>query len=154
SSSDAGQPTDSATRLQVTGELPATAALADAIPILLSEYHFDLPASLVAGPQIWQLTNTGAQPHFLGLVELPEGTTTGQLTEFLDMALTGTPAVSALGFDDVQDVYSSVIFSAGQTTWIEVDLTPGTYGVACLVSDRYSQAPHATLGMIQVFTVQ
>lgn len=153
SAPDAVQPTDSATKLLVTGETTAPEEIADAIPVLLSEFSFTMPATLEAGPQIWRLTNTGVQPHFLDLAGLPDGTTTGQLTDFINLSFTGTPAVSELGPEDVHDLYTSVIFSAGQTIWIEVDLAPGTYGVACFVSDQESGAPHALMGMFQVFTV-
>jgi hypothetical protein len=147
------QPTDTATKLQVTGEMTLTEEIADAIPVQLSEYSFIMPATLASGPQIWHLTNTGAQPHFLGLAEVPDGTTFDQVMEFIDTTFTGTPAVSALGPDDVHDVYSSAIISSGQTTWIEVNLAPGTYGLACFFSDQASGAPHALMGMVQVFTV-
>lgn len=68
------------------------------------------------------------------------------------MAFTGTPAASDLALEDIHDLYESSILSSGQTMWIEVDLSPGTYGLACFLPDQGTQAPHAMLGMMQVFT--
>ena len=65
STTDAAPPADTATKLTVTGEMTATEELGGTIPVVLSEYNFDIPATLAAGPQIWQVTNSGAQPHFL-----------------------------------------------------------------------------------------
>jgi hypothetical protein len=44
--------------------------------------------------------------------------------------------------------------SAGRTAWLVVDLAPGSYLAACFVPDRDSGAPHAFLGMLDVFTVE
>lgn len=145
---------DTATKFEVTGELPAGADIAGAVPVTLTEYSFTLPETLPAGPQIWEVTNIGAQPHFLGLAQLPDGTTRDQLAEAVSMAFTGTPAVSALALEDIHDLYETSILSSGQTMWIEVDLSAGTFGLACFLSDQGSQAPHAMLGMTQVFTVE
>ena len=74
--------------------------------------------------------------------------------ELISSAFTGTPAASVLGFDEITDVYATPNISPGHTTWIEVDLAPGTYAVACFVPDQETQAPHALMGMVQVFTVR
>lgn len=147
------QPDDTATKLHVTGELPTAADIEDAISVNLTEYSFEMPTSLAAGPHIWQISNTGAQPHFLDLQELPDGTTLDQVMDLLGFAFTGTPAAPALGLEDTRDLYATPNLSPGQTVWIEVDLAPGTYGVACFVPDQASQAPHALMGMVQVFTI-
>jgi len=147
------QPTDTATKLQVMGTAPAAGDVAGAVPIAMSEYNFALPNAITAGPQIWQLTNTGEQPHLLDLEGVPDGTTLAQVMELVGFAFTGTPAASALGLDQIRDLYATTPISPGQTTWIEVDLAPGTYAVACFVSDQENGAPHALMGMVQVFTV-
>jgi hypothetical protein len=43
--------------------------------------------------------------------------------------------------------------SAGRTAWALVDLPPGTYVALCYVPDREVGAPHALMGMIDVFSV-
>jgi hypothetical protein len=37
--------------------------------------------------------------------------------------------------------------------WLALDLQPGTYVALCFIPDEAPGAPHALLGMIQVFTV-
>ena len=106
--------------------MTATAGITDAFPVLLSKYSYSMPATLAAGPQIWQMTNSGFQPHILGLAELPDESTTGQLMVFINTSFTETLSVSALGPDDIHDIYVWVSFSSGQTTWIEVNLAPAT----------------------------
>jgi hypothetical protein len=124
---------------------------ADSSTIAVSEYSFAIPIALGAGPQIWQLTNTGTQPHLMDLAGVPDGTTFDEVMEFLSSAMTGTPAASTLGFEDIREVYSTPNISAGQTMWIEVDLAPGTYAATCFIPVRASGAPHALMGMVQVF---
>jgi hypothetical protein len=153
SANAAVQPADTATKLQVTGDLPAAGDIAGAIPVTLTEYSFTLPTGLVAGPQIWQVTNAGTQPHFLDLQGLPDGTTLGQVMDLIGFAFAGTPAASALGLEDTRNLYATPNLSAGQTTWIEIDLAPGTYAVACFVPDQATHAPHALMGMVRVFAV-
>jgi hypothetical protein len=149
---EASEPEDTATKLNVSGDMSAAGDIADAVPVTLTEYSFTLPATLATGPQIWAVTNIGAQPHFLGLAGLPDGTTLDQLAEAISMAFTGTPAASALSLEDIHDIYETSILSSGQTMWISVDLAPGTFGLACFLPDEETGAPHAMLGMMQVFT--
>ena len=150
------QPIDTATKLQVTGELTPAGSIEGAIPLSLTEFAFGLPDTIATGPHIWQLTNTGAQPHFMDLEGLPVGTTSEQLEELVGAFFTGTPAVTdiELSDSDLVDIDGTEIISPGQTTWIEVDLDPGTFAVACFIPDQGSGAPHIMMGMYQLFTVE
>src|SRR4051794_6887835 len=85
----ATQPVDTASKVQVTGELLAGGEVPSAVSIDLTEYSFAMPDTLTAGPQIWQLTNAGEQPHLLDLEWLPGGTTFDQVMELLSFAFTG-----------------------------------------------------------------
>jgi hypothetical protein len=146
-------PKDAYSALQVTGELPLAREIAGAVPVNLKEFTFEFPATMMAGPQIWKVTNTGKQPHFLDLVGVPPGTTFEQGMEFISSYFTGTPAASILTAEDLRDIYSAPSISSGQSQWIQVNLEPGTYAVACFIPDQDTGAPHALMGMIQVFTV-
>lgn len=147
------QPEPSYSSLQVTGALPVAQEVAGAVPVNLKEYTFEFPATVKAGPQIWKVTNTGKQPHFLGLASAPAGTTFNQLMDYISSAFTGTPATSVLTDEDLRDIYSAPNISSGQSQWIQVNLDPGTYVVACFIPDQDTGAPHALMGMIQVFNV-
>jgi len=149
------QPTDTGVALEVTaGQAAATpAAIAGAVPVNMKEYTFELPASIASGPQIWDMGNTGTQPHFMVLWGVPDGTTMTQVLGTISSFMTGTPAADALGFDDIQDVYDTAFISPGQHSWIQVNLDPGTYAAVCFFSDKETGQPHAMEGMITVFTV-
>jgi hypothetical protein len=127
------------------------------LTVEMTEYTFTgLPDQIATGDHLMKVTNTGAQPHFMEFVTLPEGTTTEQLLGFLQSAFSGTPMAGPTpAFDETsfQDVAETGILSASNTFWVPLNLPPGTYGVACFVPDKDTGLPHAGLGMAQVFTV-
>jgi hypothetical protein len=147
------QPKDWYSAFQVTGDLPTAREIADAAPVNLKEFTFEFPATITAEPQIRHVTNTGKQPHFLDLIGVPEGTTFNQVMDYISSAFTGTPATSVLTDEDIRGVYNVPNISSGQSQWIQVNLDPGAYAVACFVPDQDTGAPHALMGMTQVFTV-
>lgn len=119
------------------------------------EYAFlGLENPVPAGEQVWKITNTGKQPHFMDVVTLPAGTTQQQLMEAINAEMSGTPVAGGLDLSHITDVGGTSTLSPGQTMWTAFDLAPGTYGVACFFPDQQSGAPHAALGMVAVFTVQ
>jgi hypothetical protein len=147
------QPEDTAQPLQVTAGSAATpAAIADAVPVNMKEYTFEIPATVASGPQIWEMGNTGTQPHFMVLFGVPDGTTMEQVLATVNTFMSGTPAADALAFEDIHDVYDSSFISSGQHEWIQVNLDPGTYAAVCFFGDKDTGQPHALLGMITVFT--
>jgi hypothetical protein len=148
------QPKDTAQTLQVTAGTAATpTAVAGAVQVNMKEYTFEIPASVASGPQIWDMGNTGTQPHFMVLFGVPDGTTMNQVMGTVSSFMTGTPAADALNFEDIHDVYDSAFISPGQHTWIQVNLDPGTYAAVCFFGDKATGQPHALLGMITIFTV-
>jgi len=155
SSDDAAQPQDSSQPLTVTGGTPTAEAAAPsgAVAVTMTEYTFEVPAGLAAGPQIWDLSNAGEQPHFLVLWGVPEGTTMQQVMDTIGAFGSGTPVPGMLAFQYLRDVYDTTFVSGGQHEWIQVDLDAGTYAAVCFFPDRASGAPHALMGMITVFTV-
>jgi hypothetical protein len=148
------QPKDTAQTLQVTVGTAATpTAVAGAVQVNMKEYTFEIPASVASGPQIWDMGNTGTQPHFMVLFGVPDGTTMNQVMGTVSSFMTGTPAADALAFEDIHDVYDSAFISPGQHIWIQVNLDPGTYAAVCFFGDKATGQPHALLGMITIFTV-
>ncbi|MGI8475889.1 MAG: hypothetical protein ACR2OO_05910 [Thermomicrobiales bacterium] len=146
----------SAAKLKVTGDLPAGSAdLPGAIKVNLKEYTFEIPDGVKPGLQIWHLTATGEQPHFMFLAKVPAGTTEQQVltTMSFDDTKGATPGPEMLTRKDFQPVYSSSDISTGQSLWVQVDLKAGTYVAMCFVNDKATGAPHAMMGMVTVFTV-
>jgi len=110
----------------------------------LIDFSFTFPETVAPDRQVWEVTNTGAQPHELLLVYSPEPVTAEQVLEALeseDSEIELTPAGGA-GW-----------LSPGQTAWTEVDLQQGTYVALCFVFDPSTGMPHAMMGMVSVFTV-
>ena len=70
--------------------------------------------------------------------------------------MTGTP-VAYSGLNPDEDLIP-IVFTGTQSmntsTWIEVDLTPGSYGLACFFPDLSDGMPHANHGMYNVVKVE
>lgn len=144
--------------VEVTGEVTgATPPDADVV-VEMFEMDFTMPDEIAAGPLVWEVTTVGAQPHFMLLSRYPEQFTEEDVMELL--ATFGPPASPeaatpepALDFALVEDVFDSGVLSTGQTNWVAIDLEPGYYVALCFITDPESGAPHAMLGMIELFEV-
>lgn len=127
------------------------------ITVAMTEYAFEgMPNQITAGDHIIQFTNTGTQPHYAAIYQVPAGETTEQLSQALHSIYTGTPTAGATP-SGVDQSFTSVgltgVLSPGNMFWIPFNLPAGTYAMVCLVPDKSSGVPHAGLGMVQVFTV-
>jgi len=128
---------------------------------VMAEMYFEVP-EIAAGPQIWNVVNNGQQVHHVVLAGVPAGTTEDDVMELIEAEFAGppaspeagaTPVETALAFEEVEDVFYSLLFSAGQANWYEVGIEPGTYAMLCFMPDP-SGTPHVMLGMIKIFTVE
>lgn len=154
--------TDDFHTLTITGEMPEVGEVPGAVEIVMAEMYFELPETIAAGPQIWKVVNKGQQVHHIILAGVPDGTTEEQVLELVNFQFAGppaspeagaTPVEPALTFEDVEDVFDTLLFSTGQANWYDVDIQPGTYAMICFLPDP-SGTPHVMLGMIEVFTVE
>jgi hypothetical protein len=156
-----GEDADLPKIVTVTGEMPAVEDPAGAVEIEMDEFDFAVPDDLAAGPQVWQVTNVGEQPHHMIGVSVPDGTTEEQVAElaatFFGPPATpeagATPVEPALSFEDVEDAFEVGILSTGRVNWLGFDLAPGTYAAICFLPDPETGMPHVMLGMVEVFTV-
>ena len=133
------------------GEDPA----ADGV-VRLFEYNFELPEVLAPGPQVWELTNTGEQPHELLLAWSPKPVTAEQVVQMFmneNEDENATPIGGGPSFAEIEPVGGMGWLSPGATAWTEVDLRPGTYIALCFVFDPATGMPHVAMGMVAVFTV-
>lgn len=151
------------TTVTVTGEMPALDEPSAAVEAAMVDYDFEISSPVPAGANVWKIVNQGNDPHHLILSKVPDGTTEEQVHDLV-MSLFGpsgeeaaTPASPsdepALAFEDVLDVYETLILSSGRAMWVEIDLEPGTYGAICFIPAP-DGTPHVMLGMIEVFTVE
>jgi hypothetical protein len=144
----------------VTGELADMGGVEGAVEIVMAEMYFEVPETIEAGPQIWNVVNNGQQVHHVVLSRVPDGTTEQQVMELASSfgppaspEAVATPVEPALSFEDVQDVFYTLLFSEGQQNWYDVTVEPGTYAMICFMPDP-SGTPHVMLGMVEVFTVE
>jgi hypothetical protein len=152
-----GSPTPAPVALTVTaatGTVSAPNATAD-VDVTTAEYTFaGLANPVPAGEHVWKVTNKGAQPHFMSLAKLPDGTTQKQLTDAINAQMSGTPVAGGLDLSQIAGVGGTSTLSTGQSLWTAFDLAPGTYAAVCFFPDIQSGLPHAALGMAVVFTVK
>jgi hypothetical protein len=143
----------------------ATASPVAAVDIVADEmveaidFDFTIPDTVAAGPQIWQVTNTGSQPHHMILERLPGPVTEEQIDELISfefgMAPAGaTPSPNLPNTDDFLPAGGMGVISSGQTAWIELNLEPGNYIAVCFIPDQETGMPHLAMGMYELFTVE
>lgn len=137
---------------------PATAPEpAAAATMRMFEFGFEVEGTLVAGPQTLRVTNAGAQPHFLIMDLIPEGTTKEQIEQLLELDMTGATPTTDSGLPNPDTDFVPVAFTAtlstGTSMWIATDLPAGTYVAVCFFPDIASGEPHAYKGMYEIFTV-
>ncbi len=111
------------------------------------DFHFDFPETMRAGEQLWEVANTGSQPHFALIFRLLEGKTAEDVTAWMT-DFSGPPPVEFEGGAFVQGLTS------GQTYYTPVTLMPGTYVAVCPLPNLATGEPHFADGMVSTFTVQ
>jgi hypothetical protein len=127
----------------------------------LSAEMFDgfvsLPARMSAGQQVWRITNSAASVRELAIVPVPAGATTEQAMAAYNAEVMGAPVPTALGtawhrWNRLAAVGGAGGVSPGQTTWSQIDLSPGTYAIISTVP-TLPGAQSPVPGLIRVFTV-
>lgn len=144
--------------LVVTGDFPSDVPEVGAdVSIEMLEMAFNLSGELTSGDHILEVTNTGAQPHFAEFMGVPEGTT---VEDFMDLMASfgggpgATPVETKLTIADISPAFMTGVLSQGVTMWTEFSVDPGTYLLVCFVPDPETGAPHAMLGMVEVYIVE
>jgi hypothetical protein len=138
----------------VTGEFPADTSEPEAdLMAMLIDFEIMLEGNMVAGEHILRVENQGAQPHFLELTMVPEGTTDEDLMALIDSFMTGTPTAGTLTEEEFQQGTYTPTQSIGTVTWTKVTLEAGTYAAMCWFPRAGVGDPHAFHGMHMVFEV-
>jgi uncharacterized cupredoxin-like copper-binding protein len=113
------------------------------VNVITSEYHFEMPDTLPAGPTLFHLTNDGDQLHHVTLVKLEQGKTLDDFTALPP----GPPPAWAIFMGG-----PNVPLPKGGQDEVAVDLPPGNYAVICIVPDS-DGIPHMAKGMVKALTV-
>lgn len=108
-----------------------------------------------AGPQLWEITNTGEMhSHHVVMSQVPEGTTADDIIAEFSGLMMGTPPADDSLLNAMTPAGYVALQSGGYTTWNEFDLEPGTYAVICYIIDPDTGMPHFMNGMVTVFEVE
>lgn len=148
---------------EVTGEMPTDLVEPESgATISMAEYVIEVTeGELTAGPQVIEITNVGAQPHFIVGTLGPDDLTEAQIGIVLEeeaaAEMTGTPPVySDLNPEEdfsFEGGFYTGTQSTGTTIWVPVTLEAGTYGLFCFFPDLADGMPHANKGMYTVVEV-
>ena len=152
-------PADPIRPLTVTsgGDAPVAPPAVDAT-VTLDEFAFaGLPDGAAAGPQVWQITNAGEQAHHIIFASYPGAITVDQVRTLVALGDEGTPPPD-FPVDPEQiafEVAQVHVLSPGRTIWVELALEqPGSYMALCFMPDPETGTDHASLGMVDVFTLR
>jgi hypothetical protein len=140
----------------VTGEMPADLPEPESNATLTTgEMYIEAAeGQLIAGENLVKVTNEGAQPHFIEMMKVPEGTTNDNVAAAIQMEMGATPEAEPLNFEEAMPAAYIADQSAGVTAWTAVTLEAGTYAVTCWIADPETGMPHAMLGMHNVIVVE
>jgi hypothetical protein len=113
------------------------------------------PDPVPAGPQIWEVTNTGTEEahHFI-MQRIPDGVTAEQILAEFNSMMSGTPTAGEPLMAQFTYVGYAALQSGGYTAWQEFDLDPGTYALLCFIIDPDTSRPHVLDGMVTTFRVE
>lgn len=141
---------------EVTGELASDLAAPESnVTLDLIEMSIMVKdGAFVAGENVIEVVNSGAQLHFVDVGKVPDGTTDEQVEALFESFMTGTPVAGGLEESDLQMLFYIPEQSAGTTQWNRIDLEPGTYFLSCWAPDPESMMPHAMMGMWELVDVE
>ncbi len=95
-----------------------------------------------SGPQVWKIDNTGEMhAHHAVFWRIPDGVTADDIVAEFSSMMSGTPPAGPPLISQFVHVGYAALQSGGQTTWIELDLTPGSYAVICFIIDPMTGRP-------------
>jgi hypothetical protein len=113
------------------------------------------PDPVPAGPQIWEITNTGVHhSHHVVMSKVPDVVTADGIIDEFSALFAGTPPAESSLMTNMMPAGYAALQSGGQTTYNEFDLEPGTYAVVCFIIDPGTGRPHLMDGMVTTFTVE
>jgi plastocyanin len=113
--------------------------------IELSDYHIGLSRPLHSGKQLVRVVNVGKHRHHLYISRIVGNATTEAIMRW-DGKSEPAPLAEMSG--------GAASMDAGQTNVIELNLEPGRYGLACVLSNDANSKPHYLLGMHDEITVR
>jgi hypothetical protein len=140
----------------VTGEMPAELAEPEAgVTLTIGEMVINqTDGAFVVGENLVKVENIGAQPHFVELSKVPDGTTAENVEATIATFMGGTPEAEPLAEEDFVPVGFSNEQSGGTVQWATMTIAePGTYAATCWIPDPETMMPHAAMGMYAIIEI-
>jgi hypothetical protein len=113
------------------------------VNVVASEYRYEMPDSIPAGPTLFHLTDDGNLLHHMTIVKFEQGKT---LADFTALPPGPLPAWAVFVGGP-----NTPMPKGGQDEDV-VDLSPGNYAVICVIPDADGK-PHMMKGMVKALTV-
>ncbi len=152
---DGAEETMTLNPLTVTEYGASTAGEMDPEPDVVMELNDvefgGLDTSIPAGPTLFEARNVGEQPRQMVLFRTDRALTSDDFADWFASMESGTPPAAPF---TMTWVGYAALTSPGYSTWIELDLEPGTYTATSWVVDPETGAPALLLGMVQSFEVE
>ncbi len=135
------------TTLEVTPSSASVEAPTPDYTIKMVDHAFAFPADMKAGKHLFRVENIGHQEHMMFISKMLPGKTFADVQALLeDPTLDSTTVME-------EETFGVHGISPEAFNDVEFELEPGNYAAVCFVTDPETGAPHAFLGMTQVFTV-
>ncbi|HEU5217200.1 MAG TPA: hypothetical protein VFU23_00975, partial [Gemmatimonadales bacterium] len=128
--------------LQVKGPAPAPVLPSARIELGMADYAYTTAAVWPAGAQVIKVSNTGREDHQVRIDRLRPGVTLSKWMTAEDRSSVSEPVIGVART------------GPGQTAFLPVKLTRGSYVLYCLVPAAASGTPHAMMGMMRLVTVE
>lgn len=109
--------------------------------VRMVDFAFIGDETWIAGPQVLRVENTGTQDHQLRIVKLRPGAT---MKDWINAPNPGAFAQPVAGLSRT---------SAGETSYLPLDLGAGSYVAHCLVTDPKTGKEHIFLGMYRLIVI-
>jgi hypothetical protein len=145
---DQGKPL--AVKLEVTGEVPANAALPKAAArIVADEYSFKT-TGLTAGRSTVAFDNAGRELHHALAFPIVGKATLADVGAFFKSGgeSGGPPPV------DFERSVGTPVLDGGAKQTVDLAFEAGRYALVCFLPDRAGSPPHVALGMLSELTIQ
>jgi hypothetical protein len=138
----------------VSGEAGETADIdIETTAIELDNFQINLPDQIQTGPQVFEVTNTGEQPHEMFISMTPERLTVEEAEALLLMAPDAAPDPNLPNPEEFVEAGFILPISPDKSSLVEMNMAPGHYVAVCFLPDQDSSQPHAALGMVTIFSV-
>ena len=111
----------------------------------LVDYGFKFSQALQPGRQMIRVVNSASQSHEVVLVRLAPGKSPADVLAWMEK-MEGPPPGAPIG--------GTTPMAQGEENLLELNLTPGEYGLICFVPDAKDGKPHFAHGMVATFSVK